>query len=131
MDLSRRRERELARLGEEAQSLWHRQRDVLGRAGDLLREAGRQAGDIGREDVYPRARASVESHLSPALSKWGKAPQKRQNSSGLGSALLMAIGAAAVAVISYAVWSTLRARRGHRPCRRLGDDPPRRFRRQR
>ena len=109
MDLSRRRERELARLGEEAQSLWHRQRDVLGRAGDLLREASRQAGDIGREDVYPRARASVESHLSPALSKWAKAPQKRESSTGLGSVLLMAIGAAAVAVISYAVWSTLRA----------------------
>jgi len=109
MELSRRRERELARLGEEAQSLWHRQRDVLGRAGDLLREAGRQAGDIGREDVYPLARASVESHLSPALSKWAKAPQKRESSTGLGSVLLMAIGAAAVAVISYAVWSTLRA----------------------
>jgi hypothetical protein len=109
MDLSRRRERELARLGEEAQSLWHRQRDVLGRAGDLLREAGRQAGDIGREEVYPRARASVESHLTPALSKWSKAPKKPEKNMGLGSMLLMAIGAAAVAVVSYAVWSTLRA----------------------
>ena len=109
MELSRRRERELARLGEEAQSLWHRQRDVLGRAGDLLRDAGRPAGDIGREDVYPRARASVESHLQPALRTWRKAPAKKESAGGLGSFLLMAIGAAAVAVISYAVWSTLRA----------------------
>lgn len=109
MDLSRRSERELARLGEEAQSLWHRQRDVLGRAGDLLREAGRQAGDIGREDLYPRARASVESHMPPAVRKWGKAPAKPESNLGFGSMVLMAIGAAAVAVISYAVWSTLRA----------------------
>ena len=109
MELSRRRERELARLWEEAQSLWHRQRDVLGRAGDLLRDAGRQAGDIGREDVYPRARASVESHLQPGLRTWRKAPAKKESAGGLGSFLLMAIGAAAVAVISYAVWSTLRA----------------------
>ncbi len=109
MELSRRREHELARLGEEAQSLWHRQRDVLGRAGDLLRDASRQAGDIGREDVYPRARASVESHLQPALRTWRKAPAKKESAGGLGSFLLMAIGAAAVAVISYAVWSTLRA----------------------
>jgi hypothetical protein len=109
MELSRRREHELARLGEEAQSLWHRQRDVLGRAGDLLRDAGRQAGDIGREDVYPRARASVDSHLQPALRTWRKAPAKKESAGGLGSFLLMAIGAAALAVISYAVWSTLRA----------------------
>lgn len=107
MELSRRRERELARLGEEATTLWHRQRDVLSRAGDLLRDAGRQATDIGRDDLYPKARRQVESHLDPVLTRLGKAPQKE--SVGFGASLLMAIGAAAVAIIGYAIWSTLRS----------------------
>ncbi len=100
MELSRRRERELARLGEEASTLWHRQRDVLSRAGDLLRDTGRQAGDIGRDDLYPKARRQVESRLDPVLTRLGKAPQKE--SAGFGASVLMAIGAAAVAIIGYA-----------------------------
>lgn len=108
MELSRRRERELARLGEEAQSLWHRQRDVLSRAGELLRDAGRQAGDIGREEVYPRAKESVE-HWGPALKKITRRAPEPSAKVGAGSVALMALGAAALAVIGYAVWSTLRA----------------------
>jgi hypothetical protein len=108
MELSRRRERELARLGEEATTLWHRQRDVLYRAGDLLRDAGRQAGDIGRDDLYPKARRQVESHLDPVLSRLHKAPAKKERV-GFGASVLMAIGAAAVAIVGYAIWSTLRS----------------------
>lgn len=108
MELSRRRERELARLGEEATSLWHRQRDVLSRAGDLLRDARRQAGDIGRDDLYPKARRQVESHLDPVLTRLGKAPAKKE-SAGLGATILMALGAATLAIIGYAIWSTVRS----------------------
>lgn len=105
MELSRRRERELAHLGEEAHALWRRQRDVLGRAGDLLRETGRQAGDIGREDIYPKAKASLE----PALRRVGRFAAKPERSTSFGSVILMALGAIAAAVIGYAVWSTLRS----------------------
>lgn len=108
MELSRRHERELARLGEEAQSLWQRQRDVFGRAGDLLKDAGRQAGDIGRDELYPRAKESV-AHLAPAVKRWSRRAPQPEPKLGAGSVALMALGAAALAVIGYAVWSTLRA----------------------
>lgn len=107
MELSRRRERELARLGDEAQSLWHRQREVFSRAGELLRDAGRQASDIGRDELYPRAKDSID-HLAPVLRRLQKKTEP-ESKLGAGSYLLMAVGAAALAVVSYAVWSTLRA----------------------
>jgi hypothetical protein len=65
MELSKRRERELHKLSTDASDLWHKQRDLFGRAGELLREAGRSAGDIGRDEVYPKTRDSLEHALAP------------------------------------------------------------------
>lgn len=109
MELSKRRERELHKLSTDASDLWHKQRDLFGRAGELLREAGRSAGDIGRDEVYPKTRDSLEHALAPALSKIRRAPQRSESKTGPGAYILMAIGAATVAVIGYAVWSTLRS----------------------
>jgi len=109
MELSKRRERELHKLSTDASDLWHKQRDLFGRAGELLREAGRSAGEIGRDEVYPKTRESLENALAPTLAKIKKAPQRPESKMGAGAYLLMAIGAATVAVIGYAVWSTLRS----------------------
>ena len=46
MELFKRRERELHKLSTDASDLWHKQLDFFGRAGELLREAGRSAGDM-------------------------------------------------------------------------------------
>lgn len=110
MELSRRRERELHRIGSGASSLWSQQRDLLEEAGDLLKEAGKQAGAIAREDVYPRAKSQVEHLIQPVLRKLPRvsvaAPPKK---SGAGAYVLMAVGAIALAGVAYAVWQTLRA----------------------
>lgn len=108
MELSRRRERELTRLSDEAGSLWRKQREVLSRASELLRDAGRQATEIGRDEVYPQARQSVEHALKPAFGRISRRQPEPQKL-GAGAYLLMAIGAATIAVVGYAIWSTLRA----------------------
>ena len=109
MELSKRRDRELSRLSADASELWHKQRDLFGRAGDLLRDAGRQAGDIGRDEVYPRTKDSFEHVIAPAMSRIRRGTAERESKLGPGAYILMAIGAATVAVIGYAVWSTLRS----------------------
>ena len=108
MELTRRRERELSRLSDDATDLWRKQRDVLSRAAELLRDAGRQAGDFGRDEIYPRAKDSVEHALQPARAKFGR-QKAAEPKLGTGAYILMAIGAATVAVVGYAIWSTLRA----------------------
>ena len=109
MDISRRRERQLHKLQDSWQGLWLRQRDLLEEAGDLMREAGHQAADITREEVYPRARATVSRVVAPALDRiprWRKEPEPRL---GAGAYTLMVVGAVALAGVAYAVWQTLRA----------------------
>lgn len=109
MELSKKRERELHRLSDDAGDLWRKQRDLLSRATELLREAGRHAGDIGREDVYPQAKTSIEHAVKPAWDKIAHRQKAAEPKLGAGAFTLMAIGAATVAVIGYAIWSTLRA----------------------
>ncbi len=67
MGLSRKRQRELNRLRGRAEDLWDEQRDVLEHAGQVLREAGRQAGNFGREEVSPRIRDTYEGRVRPAV----------------------------------------------------------------
>ena len=109
MELSKKRERELHRLSDDAGELWRKQRELLSRASEVLRDAGRQAGDISREDVLPQARTSVEHAIKPAWEKVATRARRPEPKMGSGAYILMAIGAAAVAVIGYAIWSTLRA----------------------
>jgi len=54
MSLSRKRRRELKRLRHAAEELLDQQRVVLGHAGSVLQEAGRQAKHLGDEVVAPR-----------------------------------------------------------------------------
>ncbi|MGV1034091.1 MAG: DNA helicase [Microbacteriaceae bacterium] len=69
MGLSRKRQKELARLRRDAEELWGNQQVVLDHAGHVAREAGRQLGNINRELVVPRVQAGYESYLQPRL-RW-------------------------------------------------------------
>lgn len=65
--LSRKRQKELKKLRGDAAQLWDEQREVLDRASKVVRDAGRQATHLGREEVAPRVRDAVDNHLRPSV----------------------------------------------------------------
>lgn len=67
MALSRKRSRELKRLGRTAEELWEEQRQVIENAAGVVREAGRQVSAINRELVVPRIRDGYERNVVPAV----------------------------------------------------------------
>jgi hypothetical protein len=67
MGLSRKRERELKRLRSSASDLWDDQREVLEHASKVVREAGRQVGYLGREEVVPRVRGTIDDRIKPSV----------------------------------------------------------------
>jgi len=67
MGLSRKREKELKRLRNSASDLWDEQLEVLERASGVVREAGRQIGNVSREEVVPRVRDTVDHKIRPAV----------------------------------------------------------------
>lgn len=60
MSLSRKRKRELNKLRSQAEVLLDEQREILGHAGVLAQEAGRQAKHLGNEVVVPRVNDAIE-----------------------------------------------------------------------
>jgi len=67
MALSRKREKELKRLREAASDLWDDQKDILEHATKVIREASRQAGHVGREEVAPRVRDAIDNRVRPGI----------------------------------------------------------------
>ena len=61
MKLSRKRRRELRRLRNDAQELLDQQRVVLGHAGEVLNQAGRQAKRLSDEHLAPRVDETIEA----------------------------------------------------------------------
>ena len=106
MDRSTRRE--LRRLGSEAQRLWEEQRDVLDHAKDVVRDASRSAGAYTKREILPRAHDAYDNTLQPLLRSVGKRVPSRKKSTGPLGYVLMALGAIALAAISYSAWNTLR-----------------------
>lgn len=111
MDIDRKTQRELNRLSAEAQRLWDEQRDVLAHAKDLARTASRHASDIAAREVLPRAQHAYRDTVEPLLAKipWSKAAPVQKRSANPLVFVLMAIGAIALAAISYSAYQTLRA----------------------
>ena len=111
MDVDRKTRREISRLTHEAQRLWEEQREVLSHAKGVALDASRQAGAMARKELLPRARATYKNAIEPNLSRipWKKVALMPKKSSNPLVYVLMAIGAIAVAVVSYAAWQTLRA----------------------
>lgn len=111
MDFDRKTMRDITRLTAEAQRLWEEQREVLSHAKDVALDASRQAGNLARKELLPRAHSTYKNTIEPNLSRipWKKvAPMPKKSSNPL-VYVLMAIGAIAVAAVSYAAWQTLRA----------------------
>lgn len=67
MGLSRKRERELKRLRNSASELWDDQREVLEHASNVVREAGKQVGYLGREQVVPKVRGTIDHRIKPTV----------------------------------------------------------------
>lgn len=73
MNLSRKRKKELRRLQEDAASLWEQQQHLVDGAAGIAREAGRQLGNYGREQVIPTVQHTYESKVVPAVDRSVKA----------------------------------------------------------
>jgi len=67
MGLSRKRERELKKLRNSASELWDDQREVLEHASHVVREAGKQVGYLGREQVVPKVRGTIDHRIKPTV----------------------------------------------------------------
>jgi hypothetical protein len=121
VSLSRKRKKELRKLQHQANTLWESQQVLIGQAGEVAREAGRQLGNYNREQVVPTVQHTYEKYAAPyveqgvatskkvyndkvvptagaligsALSVWDAANEKRQDLAagrGFGSIDLAAI----------------------------------------
>jgi hypothetical protein len=67
MGLSRKRERELKKLRHAASELWEDQREVLEHASSVVREAGKQVGYLGREQVVPKVKGTIDHRIMPTV----------------------------------------------------------------
>lgn len=65
MSLSRKRKKQLRKLQKDANALWESQQVILGQAGDVAREAGRQLGNYSREHVVPTVQHGYEKYAAP------------------------------------------------------------------
>lgn len=107
MGLSRKRKRELHKLQNKAEQLWHEQQEVLDRAGSVAREASRQAGLYTREQVGPRVVATYDERLKPGIDRGVKvtravAGSARDKVKDDVIPALAGVGASAVSVLDIA-----------------------------
>ncbi|MCT9819456.1 DNA helicase [Microbacterium sp. W1N] len=76
MSLSRKRKKELRKLQKDANTLWESQQVLLGQAGDVAREAGRQLSHYNREQVVPAVHEKYDTYAAPYVNQ-GVAASKR------------------------------------------------------
>lgn len=69
VSLSRKRKKELRKLQEQASTLWESQQVLLGQAGHVAREAGRQLGHYNREQVVPTVQHTYEKYAAPYVNQ--------------------------------------------------------------
>ncbi|MCC2032813.1 DNA helicase [Microbacterium allomyrinae] len=69
MSLSRKRKKELEKLQKQASSLWEAQQVLVGEAATVAREAGRQLGKYGREQVAPQVQARYDQYAAPHVDR--------------------------------------------------------------
>ncbi|TQJ30385.1 DNA helicase [Microbacterium sp. SLBN-146] len=73
MSLSRKRKKELRKLQSQANALWESQQVLVGEAAHVAREASRQLGNFGREQVGPQVQATYEKYAAPYVDRSVKA----------------------------------------------------------
>jgi hypothetical protein len=69
VSLSRKRKKELRKLQSQANNLWEAQQVLVGEAASVAREAGRQLGYLGREQVAPQVHEKYEKYAAPYVDK--------------------------------------------------------------
>lgn len=105
MSLSRKRKKELRKLQEQANNLWEDQQMLLGHAGAVAREAGRQLGNYSREHVQPSVQHTYERYAAPYVEQGVKTSKKVYNEK-----LVPAAGAVVGSALS--VWDAANDTRG-------------------
>lgn len=69
MGLNRKRKKELRKLQSQANKLWESQQVLVGQAGQIARDAGRQLGNYNREQVIPTVQQKYDTHAAPYVAK--------------------------------------------------------------
>lgn len=69
MSLTRKRKKELRRLQNDATELWEHQQELVGHAAGIAREASRQLGNVGREQVFPVVQDAYKRNVAPAVDR--------------------------------------------------------------
>ncbi|MDT0182563.1 DNA helicase [Microbacterium sp. ARD31] len=69
MSLSRKRKKQLRKLQKQANNLWESQQILVGEAGAVAREAGRQLGTYGREDLGPTVKHGYDKYAAPYVDR--------------------------------------------------------------
>ena len=69
MNLTRKRKKELRQLQQTANQLWETQQHLLNDASGVAREAGRQLGNYGREQVLPTVQHGIDTYVAPTVGR--------------------------------------------------------------
>ncbi|MFT4282577.1 DNA helicase [Microbacterium sp.] len=104
MSLSRKRKKQLRKLQKDANTLWESQQVLLGQAGDVAREAGRQLGNYSREQVVPTVQHGYEKYAAPVVSRGLRTSAKVYNER-------LAPAAGAVIGSALSVWDAANEKR--------------------
>lgn len=104
MGLSRKRKKELRKLQKNATTLWESQQVLLGQAGDVAREAGRQLGHYNREHVVPTVQHGYEKYAAPYVDQGLRTSAKVYNEK-------LAPAAGAVIGSALSVWDAANEKR--------------------
>ncbi|MBF4562603.1 DNA helicase [Microbacterium sp. VKM Ac-2870] len=105
MSLSRKRKKELRKLQHQANTLWESQQILLGEAGHVAREAGRQLGNYNREQVVPTVQHTYEKYAAPYVEQGVTTSKKVYNDK-----VVPAAGALIGSALS--VWDAANEKRG-------------------
>lgn len=102
MNLSRKRKKELKRLKGDATDLWLAQQELLDHANSVAREASRQLGVYGREEVVPQVVHAYEKNVQPVVSRIDdfKHDVVANARHGLNTKVIPAVGGAVGAILS-------------------------------
>ncbi|WP_404445044.1 DNA helicase [Microbacterium marinum] len=104
MSLNRKRKKELRRLQNQAAKLWETQQVLVGQAGEVAREAGRQLGNYNREHVVPTVQHSYDKFAAPYVEQGVETGRRVLN-----NALVPAAGAVVGTALS--VWDVANDKR--------------------
>lgn len=66
---SRKRKKELRRLQSQANNLWESQQVLLAEAASVAKEAGRQLGNYGRDELVPTVKQKYDRYAAPYVDK--------------------------------------------------------------